>query len=72
MLERIARQMAPDGYLVLGAAETIVGITDKFEPVDGRQGLLRLKNGSAVGTLLESSPLQQAAADLAANAKKIA
>ncbi len=72
VLERIARQMAPDGYLVLGAAETIVGITDKFEPVDGRQGLLRLKNGSAVGALSESSPLQQAAADLAANAKKIA
>ena len=51
VLERIARQMAPDGYLVLGAAETIVGITDKFEPVNGRQGLLSLKDESVAGPI---------------------
>lgn len=42
ILERVAQQMEPDGYLVLGAAETIVGITDKFKPVKDRRGLYEL------------------------------
>ncbi len=29
VLERVARQIAPDGFLVLGAAETVVGLTDR-------------------------------------------
>lgn len=32
ILERIADSLAPDGVLVLGAAETIVGVTDVFMP----------------------------------------
>jgi chemotaxis protein methyltransferase CheR len=39
VLERIARQMAPDGTLVLGAAETVVGLTDALKPVPERRGL---------------------------------
>jgi chemotaxis protein methyltransferase CheR len=39
VLERIARQMAPDGSLVLGAAETVVGLTDALKPVPDRRGL---------------------------------
>ena len=39
MLDRIARVTEPDGYLVLGAAETVVGLTDSFKPVDDRRGL---------------------------------
>lgn len=39
VLERIARQMAPDGTLVLGAAETVVGLTDALKPVPDRRGL---------------------------------
>ncbi|MCB1508852.1 MAG: protein-glutamate O-methyltransferase CheR [Hyphomicrobiaceae bacterium] len=39
ILERVARQMAPDGYMVLGAAETVVGLTDAFKPVPGARGL---------------------------------
>jgi chemotaxis protein methyltransferase CheR len=39
VLERIARQMAPDGSLVLGAAETVVGLTDALKPVPERRGL---------------------------------
>jgi chemotaxis protein methyltransferase CheR len=27
VLDRLARQIEPDGYLVLGAAETVVGLT---------------------------------------------
>jgi chemotaxis protein methyltransferase CheR len=39
VLERVARMIEPDGYLVLGAAETVVGLTDSFKPVPDRRGL---------------------------------
>jgi chemotaxis protein methyltransferase CheR len=38
-LARIARQMPGDGFLVLGAAETVVGLTDAFKPVTEKRGL---------------------------------
>jgi len=39
VLDRIARITDRDGYLVLGAAETVVGLTDSFKPVADRRGL---------------------------------
>lgn len=39
ILNRMAAQMQPDGYLVLGAAETVIGLTDEFETVKGTRGL---------------------------------
>lgn len=39
VLNRIARSTAPHGYLVLGAAETVVGLTDAFKPAPDRRGL---------------------------------
>jgi chemotaxis protein methyltransferase CheR len=39
ILQRVAKQMQPDGYMVLGAAETVVGLTDAFKPVVGSRGL---------------------------------
>ncbi|HYH37105.1 MAG TPA: protein-glutamate O-methyltransferase [Azospirillum sp.] len=45
VLEAIARQMPPDGVLYLGGAETVLGITDRFKPVDGQRGLYTLSNG---------------------------
>ena len=39
VLDRLARQMPDDGYLILGAAETVVGLTDAFKPVAERRGL---------------------------------
>jgi chemotaxis protein methyltransferase CheR len=39
VLDSISRQMPPDGYLVLGGAETVLGITDRFRAVDGKAGL---------------------------------
>jgi chemotaxis protein methyltransferase CheR len=39
VLDRVAGIMAPDGYLVLGAAETVVGLTDSFKPLLDRRGI---------------------------------
>jgi chemotaxis protein methyltransferase CheR len=39
VFNRMARQVPDDGYLVLGAAETTVGLTDAFKPVPDRRGL---------------------------------
>jgi chemotaxis protein methyltransferase CheR len=39
ILGRLARVMEPDGYLVLGAAETVVGLTETFKPVPERRAL---------------------------------
>lgn len=46
VLERIARQMPEDGYLVLGAAETVIGLTDMFKPHADKRGLY-MPNGPA-------------------------
>ncbi|MBK3735924.1 CheR-type MCP methyltransferase [Azospirillum brasilense] len=42
VLEAISRQMPQDGVLYLGGAETVLGITDRFKPVDGQRGLYSL------------------------------
>ncbi|MXN65441.1 chemotaxis protein CheR [Stappia sp. GBMRC 2046] len=47
ILHKIARLMPSDGYLVLGAAETVVGLTDAFQPVPGRRGLYQPKAAAA-------------------------
>lgn len=39
ILERVAQQMNPGGYMVLGAAETVVGLTKAFTAVPGCRGL---------------------------------
>jgi len=39
LFARLRAVTAPDGYLVLGSAETIMGLTSAFAPVDGRRGL---------------------------------
>jgi len=39
VLERTAQIMPSDGKLFLGGAETVLGVTDKFKPVDGMRGV---------------------------------
>ncbi len=39
VLERVYRQVAADGFLLMGAAETVVGLTDIFVPLADKRGL---------------------------------
>jgi chemotaxis protein methyltransferase CheR len=39
VLERLARQIAADGFLVLGAAETVIGLSDAFRTVPDKRAL---------------------------------
>jgi chemotaxis protein methyltransferase CheR len=41
VFNRLARSLEPDGTLALGAAESIVGITEAFKPWPERRGLYR-------------------------------
>lgn len=62
ILTRISRQMPQDGFLVLGAAETVVGLTDSFVPVPNKRGIYqpRPKAGAtapAQSTLSNVTPM---------------
>jgi chemotaxis protein methyltransferase CheR len=48
VLDRLARVTDRDGYLVLGAAETVVGLTESFKPIHERRGLYA-PNGAVKG-----------------------
>jgi chemotaxis protein methyltransferase CheR len=45
IFERLARMIEPDGVLMLGAAESVVGISDAFKPCLERRGLYRPNTG---------------------------
>jgi chemotaxis protein methyltransferase CheR len=47
VLNRIARLLDPDGFLVLGAAETVVGLTEAFKPLADKRGLYTQNKDSA-------------------------
>jgi chemotaxis protein methyltransferase CheR len=48
IFNRLAKSLEADGFLVLGAAETVVGLTDTFKPYPEKRGLYR--PNSARGT----------------------
>jgi len=39
VLSALADRLAPDGVLYLGGAETVLGLTDRFAPVEGERGV---------------------------------
>ncbi len=39
VIDRLARVIAPDGYLILGAAETTIGLSQGFKAIPERRGL---------------------------------
>jgi chemotaxis protein methyltransferase CheR len=42
ILDRIAKTMSADGLLYLGGAETVLGVTDKFQPMAGQRVIYQL------------------------------
>lgn len=63
ILNRIAQRLAPDGFLILGAAETVIGITDQFKPVANARGLYEMANAD-----VRQTPAAPAATAFAASA----
>ncbi|MBR0824595.1 protein-glutamate O-methyltransferase CheR [Bradyrhizobium manausense] len=49
IFNRLARQIEGDGFLVLGAAETVVGLTDTFRPIAERRGLYKPNDARTAG-----------------------
>lgn len=60
VLQRISKQMPADGYLVLGAAETVVGLTDAFRPVPDLRGLYQPAQAAGTQGLAARSRFQVA------------
>jgi len=56
VLNRIAKLLEGDGFLMLGAAETVVGLTEAFKPMSDKRGLY-VPNKAAVATKAVVRPL---------------
>ncbi|MBI1273278.1 MAG: methyltransferase domain-containing protein [Alphaproteobacteria bacterium] len=67
VLESISRVMTPDGVLYLGGAETVLGITDKFKPLEGQRALYVQSSASAglYGAPAGAAPAQPATGTVA-------
>jgi chemotaxis protein methyltransferase CheR len=59
---RLAKTMEADGFLVLGAAETVVGLTDVFKPFPDKRGLYRPSGARAPAVTAASAMPKIAAA----------
>jgi chemotaxis protein methyltransferase CheR len=58
IFERLSRMLEPDGVLALGAAESVVGITNTFRPYPDRRGLYR-PNVAPMLRVVASTPMPQ-------------
>ena len=58
---RLAKAMEGDGFLVLGAAETVVGLTDVFKPFPDKRGLYR-PSGARTGSAQAATSMPKIAA----------
>jgi len=56
VLDRIARIVEHDGYLVLGAAETVVGLTESFKPLPDRRGVYAPNSAARGRTSFDARP----------------
>jgi chemotaxis protein methyltransferase CheR len=64
IFERLVKQLEPDGMLMLGAAESVVGITDAFKPYPEKRGLYQsnpARTGRPVGGLVVPQSLKAVA-----------
>lgn len=55
ILNRIGRQTQPDGFFVMGAAETTVGLSNAFEPHPQRRGLFVRSAAAAAVTRISAT-----------------
>ncbi len=63
VLGKMAAQMSDDGVLYLGGAETVLGISDAFKPVQGLRGIYaRTVGDSSLGDGAADAPAKPAAA----------
>ena len=60
IMNRMAKQLAPDGFFVLGAAETVVGLSNAFKPMQDKRGLY-IHNAPAANSVAPARPLSLAA-----------
>jgi chemotaxis protein methyltransferase CheR len=67
VFDRLARVLEPDGVLALGAAESVVGISDAFKPYPERRGLYHpnVTRTRRAGILAMTSPALKAVASAA-------
>ena len=56
VLERLPQVLARDGFLVLGAAETVVGLTGAFAPHPDKRGLYVRATAAADRPLPKRAP----------------
>jgi chemotaxis protein methyltransferase CheR len=62
VFDRLARMVEPDGCLVLGAAESVVGLTEAFKPIADKRGLYAVNVGPSKGQPVpQLRPLRPAA-----------
>jgi len=62
IFERLARVVEPDGFMVLGAAESVVGISDAFKAHPDRRGLYQPNTARVPKTaFVPSAPLKAVA-----------
>ncbi|MCC6469072.1 MAG: protein-glutamate O-methyltransferase [Alphaproteobacteria bacterium] len=57
VLDRMSRILAPDGFLYLGGAETVIGVTERFQPLSGYRGVYCQAQNAA----RQPSPMAQVA-----------
>ena len=50
VLDGISRLLPPDGVLLLGGAETVLGVSDRFRPMEGQRGIYTLNSQAAPAT----------------------
>jgi len=57
VLDKMAKQLEPDGFLFLGGAETVMNITEAFKPMPDQRGLYILAGGPHDKAASGSQPL---------------
>lgn len=73
VLDAMSHVISPDGVLFLGGAETVLGISDKFKPLENERGMYVLSHRPATGMLcgaatVTQAPVPAASASLASTA----